>query len=99
MAIYPEDLFPHPATFYDAMANGCAIVATPFKAALAHMPSSAGRLLWDRAADVVSRQLVSLVDVPGLLDGMQRTAYDASRNTSWQHAGKSFLSIMLPLIT
>ena len=98
MVIYPEDLFPHPATFYDAMANGCAIVATPFKAAVQRWTPAL-----HRAADVVSRQLVSLVwslvDVQGLLDGMQRAAHDASRNTSRQHAGQSFFSIIHPLIT
>jgi hypothetical protein len=94
MAIYPEDLFPHPATFYDAMANGCALIATPFKAALAHMPSSAGRLLWDRGAGGVGASLLSLAD----LDSMQRKAWNASQALSWQHAAQSFLNIMLPLI-
>ena len=98
MAISPEDLIPHPATFYEAMANGCAVIATPFKAALAHMPSNAGRLLWDRAAHVVSRELLALVDAPELLDHMQQSAWNASRGLTWQHAGQAFLEIMLPLL-
>ncbi|EFN51448.1 hypothetical protein CHLNCDRAFT_140179 [Chlorella variabilis] len=46
IGLYPEDLFPHPATFYEALAHGCAVLATPLKAALAHLPDDAGRLLW-----------------------------------------------------
>lgn len=78
MAIYPEDLHPHPATFYEAMANDCAVIAMPFKAALAHMPSSAGRLLWDTSAHAVSRELLGLADSPELLDRMQHSAWSES---------------------
>ena len=95
-AIYPEDLFPHPATFYQAMASGCAVLATPFKAALAHLPSNAGTLVWDRSPEVLARQLLATVAVPELVAEMQHAAWKASVEFSWARAADKLLRDVFP---
>ncbi len=64
IGLYPEDLFFHPSTFYEAMGHGCAVLATPLKAALAHLPDNTGRLLWNTAPDNVAEQLLDMIAWP-----------------------------------
>ena len=99
MAIYPEDLIPHPATFYQAMAAGIAVVATPFKAALAHLPSHAGRIVYSRDPAVIAKNMLALTGSSGALKDMQHSTWRASRNSSWAHAGSALLTrAIVPLM-
>ena len=95
MAIYPDDLIPHPATFYQAMAAGNAIVATPFKAALAHLPSHAGRIIYSRDPAEVSKNILALISQSRALSEMQRSMWRTSLNMSWEHSGGAMLKAIL----
>lgn len=98
IGLYPEDLFPHPATFYEALAHGCAVLATPLKAALAHLPDDAGRLLWSTAPEDVGQQLLDMMAWPERLAAMQHSAWRASQSMTWHHAASLFLDrIHLPV--
>lgn len=96
VAIYPEDLFPHPATFYDALSHGCALLATPFKAAIGHMPRDAGKLAWSTAPDDISRQLGDMLDSErDVLASMQQAAWRESHRYSWQRSAQAMLQDVL----
>jgi glycosyltransferase involved in cell wall biosynthesis len=99
LAIYPDDLFPHPATFYEAMAHGCALLATPFTAALSYMPADAGHVLWDRSSDGISRHLHNILQHTTALKTMQKSAWRASQNMTWNHASRALLrDVLAPLL-
>jgi hypothetical protein len=99
LAMYPEDLLPHPATFYDALANGCAMLTTSSKAALSHLPQDAGRITWSTAPELVSREMFAMLDNPVVLAGMQTAAWQASRSFSWQRSAYSLLgAVLAPLL-
>ncbi|KAL4855480.1 Initiation-specific alpha-1 [Chlorella vulgaris] len=99
LAIYPDDLFPHPATFYEAMAHGCALLATPFTAALSYMPADAGHVLWDRSSDGISRHLLNILQHTTALKTMQMSAWRASQNMTWNHASRALLrDVLAPLL-
>lgn len=90
--IYPEDLFPHPATFMEALAHGVVPIATPFAAALSYMDESAGVLVFERDPVHVAAALRQVLELgPKELAGMQHAAWEASLDKSWEKVGAGFV--------
>ena len=98
VAVYPPDLIPHPATFYQALASGCAMLATPSKAVLAHMPRPAGSILWDTSPQSIQKQILQLTADPVRLKEAQLAAWRGSAAHSWSNAAEAVLRIFADIV-
>jgi hypothetical protein len=100
MLVYAEDLNPHPATYYEALASGAIPVTTPFAAALAEEHGRSTVLTWDRDPDIVAAAIKSVLMLnASSLEKTREDSWKAVQNSSWNDFG-SILSekIIVPTI-